>query len=66
VRLDNAQAVDVKTRGYRRKRISYDHVHRTAKDKGGPYNFTTAVQLLDDFRRAVKRTFDEKGIPHDL
>jgi hypothetical protein len=36
VRLDNAQAVDVKTRGYRRKRSAYDHVHRTAKDKGRP------------------------------
>ena len=66
VRFDNAHAVDEKNRGYRRKRAAYDHWHRTAKDKGRPYTFTTAAQLLDDFWREVKRTFDEKGISHDL
>lgn len=66
VRFDNAHAVDDKHRGYRRKRVAYDHWHRTPKDKGSPYDFTTAVQLLDDFWREVKRTLDEKGIPHDL
>jgi hypothetical protein len=65
VRFDNAHAVD-KGRGYRRKRAAYDHWHRTEKDKGRPYNFTTAIQLLDDFWREVKRTLDEKGIPNDL
>jgi len=33
---------------------------------GRPYKFTSAMQLLDDFWREVKRIFDEKGIPHDL
>ena len=28
--------------------------------------FTTALQLLHDFWREVKRTLDEKGIPNDL
>jgi len=30
---------------------AYDHWHRTEKDKGRPYNFTTATQLLDDFSK---------------
>jgi len=66
VRFDNAHAVDTLGRGYRRKRAAYDHWHRTAKDKGRPYNFTTAAQLLEDFWREVKRTLDEKAIPNDL
>ena len=39
---------------------------RTPKDKGSPYDFTTAARLLDDFWREVKRTLDEKGIRNDL
>ena len=65
VRFDNAHAVD-KGRGYRRKRAAYDHWHRTEKDKGRSYNFTTAIQLLDDFWKEVRRTLDEKRIPNDL
>jgi predicted transcriptional regulator len=41
--------------GNRRKRAAYDHWHRTEKDKGRPYNFTTAIQLLDDFWKEVRR-----------
>ena len=28
--------------------------------------FTTAVQLLEDFWQEVKRVMNEKGLPHDL
>jgi hypothetical protein len=66
VRFDNAHSVADGGRGYRRRRIVYDHWHRTARDKGRPYDFTTASRLLDDFWREVKRTFDEKGISHTL
>jgi hypothetical protein len=66
LRFDNAHGVAARRRGYRPKRMAYDHWHRTAKDKGRPYEFTTAMQLLDDFWREVKRIFDEKSIPHDL
>jgi hypothetical protein len=65
MRFDNAHAVDT-GRAYRRKRAAYDHWHRTGNDKGRPYNFTTAIQLLDDFWKEVRRTLDEKGIPNDL
>lgn len=66
LRFDNAHAVDEAGRSYRRKRSEYDHWHRTAKDKGRPYSFTTAAALLDDFWREVKRTLDENSIPNDL
>jgi hypothetical protein len=64
VRFDNAHAVEQRGRG--RRRVVYDHWHRTARDQSRPYCFTTALQLLDDFWREVKRTLDEKGIPNDL
>jgi hypothetical protein len=63
VRFDNAHAIA--QRGRRRRRV-YDHWHRTTQDEGRPYEFTTAMQLLDDFWREVKRTLDEKDIPNDL
>ena len=64
VRFDNAHPVARRGRG--RRRIAHDHWHRTEHDEGRPYEFTTAMQLLDDFWREVKRTLDAKDIPHDL
>jgi Family of unknown function (DUF6516) len=66
LRFDNAHGIAKRSRGYGRKRVAYDHWHRTAQDQGRPYNFTTAMRLLDDFWREVKRILDEKGIPNDL
>ena len=66
LRFDNAHGVAGRSRGYRPKKAAYDHWHRTGNDKGRPYTFTTASQLLDDFWREVKRIFDEKGISHNL
>jgi len=65
VRFDNAHAVEERG-GYKRKRIVFDHWHRTEGDDGRPYNFTTSARLLDDFWAEVKRALDEKGIFHDL
>jgi hypothetical protein len=61
VRFDNSHAVE-----QRGKRVVYDHWHRTMHDEGRPYHFTTVLQLLDDFWREVKRTFNEEDIPNDL
>ena len=66
LKFDNAHRVDRDGRGYRRKRAAYDHWHRTEKDKGRPYDFTTADRLLDDFWKQVKRVLDERGIAHTL
>ena len=66
VRFDNAHAIGRPARGYHPRPAAHDHWHRTDKDKGRPYKFTTAAQLLEDFWREVKRTLDEKGIPNNL
>jgi hypothetical protein len=64
VRFDNAHAVE--TKRYRRGRAAFDHWHRSSGARGRRYVFTTPNQLLEDFWREVKRTLDEKAIPHDL
>lgn len=52
--FDNAHAVKAKKHGYYTGTIiSYDHVHRSIKDKGVPYEFENAQQLLNDFLNEV-------------
>jgi hypothetical protein len=52
--FDNAHAVKAKKHGYYGGIIvSYDHVHRSIKDKGLPYEFKDAQQLLTDFLNEV-------------
>ena len=52
--FDNAHAVKAKKHGYYTGSIvSYDHVHRSIKDKGVPYEFENAQQLLNDFLNEV-------------
>ena len=66
VKFDNAHAVKHRGGKYVPDPITYDHWHRTGKDSGRPYQFTTAVQLLEDFWQEVKRVMNEKGLSHDL
>lgn len=66
VKFDNAHGVKRRGGKYVPNPTAYDHWHRTEKDPGRPYRFTTAVQLLEDFWREVKRVMTEKGIPNDL
>ena len=39
--------------------MAYDHKHRHGKDKGIPYEFTSAEQLLKDFFEDVDRVLKE-------
>lgn len=64
VRFDNAHAIQ--SRGPGSRPVVFDHWHRTADDEGRPYEFTTALKLLDDFWREVRRALDERNIPNDL
>lgn len=58
--FDNAHAVKAKKRGYYTGIIvSYDHVHRSIKDKGVPYEFENAQQLLNDFLDAVNTVLNK-------
>jgi Family of unknown function (DUF6516) len=66
VRFDNAHAPNRAGGKYVKAPAAYDHWHRDEYDVGRPYKFTTALQLLSDFWREVKRVMDERGIPNDL
>jgi Family of unknown function (DUF6516) len=66
VRFDNAHAVTQRAGEDAGVLSTIDHWHRTEHDEVRAYEFTTASKLLDDFWREVKRTLDEKDIPHDL
>jgi hypothetical protein len=51
---DNAHAVKLpKKFKYAGRKIAFDHKHRTAIDKGVPYEFESADQLMADFFSAV-------------
>jgi hypothetical protein len=66
VRFDNAHAVVRPGGRFVKAAKAYDHWHRTERDPGRPYAFTTAMQLLDDFWSEVKRVMQERNIPNDL
>jgi hypothetical protein len=53
---DNAHAVKPRGRAkFGGQRIPYDHKHRNASDKGVPYTFNSAQELLEDFFAEVDR-----------
>ncbi len=54
--FDNAHAVKSKKRGkFKGRIIAYDHVHKSVSDKGTPYVFSSAQQLIEDFFSEVNR-----------
>jgi hypothetical protein len=58
--FDNAHAVKLPgQRHYTGRRLAYDHRHRHAHDKGVPYEFTSAQQLLEDFFDEVDRVLKD-------
>lgn len=56
---DNSHAVKPPKKGFGGRRLEYDHVHRHAKDKGVPYAFSSAGQLLTDFFSEVDQVLKE-------
>jgi len=66
VRFDKSHAVSRPGGKFVQASRAYDHWHRTERDPGRPYPFTTSAVLLEDFWREVKRVMIEKGIPNDL
>ena len=56
---DNAHTVGSPNKGFVGRRLEYDHVHRHAKDKGVPYEFSSAGQLLTDFFGEVDKVLKE-------
>jgi Family of unknown function (DUF6516) len=64
--FDNAHPVHKK--GTRRglRPAEADHWHRTGKDRGRPYRFVSAEQLIIDFFDEVERVLRERGIPFEV
>ena len=59
---DNAHAVRLpKKFKYSGNRLPYDHRHRYVSDKGVPYEFKDAHQLLADFFNEVDRLLKDIG-----
>ncbi|HGW6092175.1 TPA: hypothetical protein ACNIQI_000595 [Serratia marcescens] len=47
--IDNAHAIKTPRKGKFSGRVVYDHQHDTPTDKGSPYEFHFAYQLVEDF-----------------
>ena len=56
---DNAHAVKPKGKKYSGQRLPFDHKNRHVADKGVPYEFKDAHQLLCDFFAEVDSVLDE-------
>ena len=57
---DNAHAIRIPRRfKHAGRRLPFDHRHRHAKDRGEPYEFKDAHQLLADFFREVDEVLKE-------
>ena len=52
--FDNAHAIKV-SGGYKGKKYTYDHLHKTAVDPGVEYVFITPEQLIVDFWAEVEK-----------
>ena len=57
---DNAHAVKLpKKFKYAGRRLPFDHRHRHVSDKGVPYGFESAFQLLEDYFKDVDTVLKE-------
>lgn len=60
--FDNAHAAPPLGGRYKAQPAEHDHWHRTESDKGRPYAFRSAPELLEDFFREVERVLGERGV----
>jgi hypothetical protein len=60
--FDNAHAVPPLGGRYKAAPTPNDHWHRTETDKGRPYTFRSASDLLEDFFSEVERVLGERGV----
>jgi hypothetical protein len=59
--FDNAHSIKARKKGrYKGRSITYDHRHMNSADKGTPYVFESAEQLLADFFSEVDKVL--KGL----
>ncbi len=54
--MDNAHAIKSnKKSGFSGRIVEYDHLHTNMNDKGTPYQFKNAEQLLNDFYQHINK-----------
>ena len=58
--MDNSHIPKNRHKGYHGRIVEFDHVHNDEKDKGTPYTFISAEQLLTDFLSKVKDIIDNE------
>ncbi len=59
--FDNAHLIKTKKQGrFTGRSVVYDHVHKNVNDKGQPYTFESAEQLLSDFFAEVDKYLKAK------
>lgn len=66
--IDNGHGVDPAGGRFKMRPVAYDHEHRHQTDRGRPYRYGGAAQLIEDFfagcrRRLAERGLDAKGEP---
>ena len=49
--FDNAHAVKEKKKGYKARKVTFDHLHK--QEKVTPYEYQSASKMLDDFWKEV-------------
>lgn len=57
--MDNTHIPKNKRKGYHGRIVKFDHVHKDEKDKGTPYAFVNAEQLLTDFLKRVEEITEQ-------
>lgn len=60
--FDNAHGVAPRGGRYGTRPVAHDHWHRTETDKGRPYEFSSALRLVQDFLDEVERVLGERGL----
>jgi hypothetical protein len=60
--FDNAHSVPTRGGGCKAKPAAHDHWHRTETDPGRPYEFRSALQLVQDFLDEVERILRGRGV----
>ena len=59
--FDNAHFIRTRKKGrFKGRKIAYDHKHMSSTDKGTPYAFESAEQLITDFFSEVDRILKER------
>lgn len=66
VSFDNAHPVPHRGGRHVRRKPQADHWHRTARDRGRPYEFVSVEQLLKDFFDEAERVLKAQGVAFEI